>query len=145
MAYDLHTMPKTLRLFLFRCTLLAFLFSAVVPFFAVYDLPQAQASQAELASLFGEKILICSDRGFEWVSVADLQQGKHIPKTDSHLKCALCYVASKGGAHHQLSPVVLALDMPLGQSLRLHFSTHDALTVDQPERLTTPRAPPAFV
>lgn len=138
-------MPTSTRIFLFRLTLVAFLFSAVVPFFAVYELPESPAQQEQLAGLFGEKILICTEKGFEWVALDDLRHGKHQPTPDSHLKCAMCYVSSKGGAHHQLGPAALALDMPLGQALRVHFAYRDGLSLMPVERPANPRAPPAFV
>lgn len=141
--YDHPIMTKHVRALLFRFALIAFLFSAVVPFFAVYDLPGSPAEQERLAQLFGEKILICSEKGFEWVRLADIGQGEHQPKPDSHLKCALCYVASKGAAHHPLSSV--ALDMPRGRVLRLHSPLVDTATGRLSERPANPRAPPAFV
>lgn len=133
------------RRMLFRFTLIAFLFSAVVPFFAVYELPEDHAQQAELASIFGDRILICTENGFEWVSLADLRQGEHQPHADSHLKCGLCYFTAKGGAHHQLSAVALSLDVPLNRALREHFPY--AAPVLTPVFLQTvaSRAPPVLV
>jgi hypothetical protein len=138
-------MSKNARLFLFRFTLIAFLFSAVVPFFAVYELPQSHSEQEELASLFGDQILICTEKGFEWISLADAQGGKLPHKRDSHLKCAMCFVTAKGGSHHQLSPLVLALDVPLGKELRQHFAPSAAVVDSIQQRPAAPRGPPAIV
>lgn len=66
---------------------LAIALSASLPFFAVHNPP------ARLASVFGEKILICSGDGFKWVTPADLQSGKEKPAPHSGDKCPLCYAA----------------------------------------------------
>lgn len=144
-GYIQRIMSKNVRFFLFRLTLIAFLFSAVVPFFAVYELPQTDSQQETLASLFGDKILICTENGFEWMSLADAQGGKLPHKRDSHLKCAMCFVTAKGGSHHQLSPVVLALDVPLGKALRQHFVSSASVVEGIYQRPSAPRAPPAIV
>lgn len=79
-----------------RITLLAFLLNAVLPFFAVYDVPTHQAFAKEMSSLFGEKVLICTGEGFKWVKWEDLQSGKEKHNPDSHYKCPLCYLAAHG-------------------------------------------------
>lgn len=86
-------------------TLIAFVMSVMLPFFAVYDVQQALASQPselsseEMSSLFGEKVLICTSDGFKWVSWEDLQNGKEQPKPHPQYQCALCYVAAHGAKH----------------------------------------------
>lgn len=79
-----------------RVTLLAFLLNAILPFFAVYNLQDNRAFAAEMASLFGEKVLICTGDGFKWVSWQELQNGKEKQHNSSHYQCALCYVAAHG-------------------------------------------------
>ncbi len=73
-------------------TLIAFLLNVMLPFFAVYNVEHPSLAK-EMASLFGEKILICTGDGFKWVKLADLESGKekHNP---SHYKCPLCYIAA---------------------------------------------------
>ncbi len=75
----------------------------MLPFYAIYDIPQALASEQldanQNASLFGEKILICTAEGFKLVSLADLQSGKEQPQKHPQYKCALCYVAAHGTNH----------------------------------------------
>lgn len=138
-------MSHAVRLFLLRCTLIAFFIGALVPFYAVYDLPQSHSEQAEMASIFGDKILICTERGFEWMRLSDVPQTPHSPAPEKHLKCAMCYMASKGGVHHQLSPVLLALGLPQGAALRVHFAYQSPVADTIHHHAAAPRAPPAFM
>lgn len=87
---------KFRRRFFSLCLFVAFLAHTLTPFFAVYNLSAVTAETKQLASLFGEKILICTGDGFKWVSLADLQNGKENPKPHPDYKCPLCYVASHG-------------------------------------------------
>jgi hypothetical protein len=86
-------------------TLIAFLMNVMLPFFAVYDVGQAMASEAEkssieeMSSVFGDKILICTSDGFKLVSIEDLQSGKEQPTPHPQYKCVLCYVAAHGTKH----------------------------------------------
>ena len=84
-------------------TLFTFFINVMLPFYAVYDIPKALASEQldanQNASLFGEKILICTAEGFKLVSLADLQSGKEQPKKHPQYKCALCYAAAHGTNH----------------------------------------------
>ena len=79
-----------------RIALFAFLLNALLPFFAVYDVPAHQSAAKEISSLFGDKVLICSGDGFKWVKWEDLQSGKEQHTPPSHYKCPLCYVAAHG-------------------------------------------------
>lgn len=80
---------------LISLTLLAFLLSAVVPFYATYAAPASAVTQPTDSSPFGDKILLCTANGFSWVSIADLKDGK-APQPDPGYKCPLCYLAGKG-------------------------------------------------
>ena len=78
-------------------TFMAFVMNALLPFFAVYTIPSAQAAeQEELSSPFGEKILICTSNGFKWVAWEELQNEEHHPVPSNDYKCPLCYVAAHG-------------------------------------------------
>lgn len=72
--------------------LFAFLLNVMVPFFAVYNVEHASAGR-EMASLFGEKILICTGDGFKWTKLTDLKSGKEKHKPSPY-KCPLCYLAA---------------------------------------------------
>ena len=75
--------------------LFAFLLNVMLPFFAVYDTTGNQASAKQMASLFGEKLLICTGDGFKWVKWEDIEkEGKH--HKPSGYQCALCYLAAHG-------------------------------------------------
>lgn len=72
----------------------AFLFQTLVPFFATYQVPQ-HASAKEMASLFGDKVLLCTREGFRFVSWDDVINGQQ-PEPSAQYECALCYVAANG-------------------------------------------------
>ncbi len=74
--------------------LIAFLLNALLPFFAVYNLP-SPPSVKQADALFGEKILICTGDGFKWVTWKELlKERRH--QSASHYKCPLCYLAAHG-------------------------------------------------
>ena len=83
-------------------TLVAFLTNVMLPFVALYDVPQAlasagpEASSEEMSSLFGETVFICTPDGFKWVSLEDLQNGKEQPEPHPQYQCAVCYGAAHG-------------------------------------------------
>lgn len=87
--------PITLRKYAF-VVLVAFLANAILPFFALYNPPATHEGIQRLASVFGDKILLCTGDGFKWVKLADLQSGKENPKPYHGYECPLCYAASHG-------------------------------------------------
>ncbi len=86
--------------YIFLVTLVAFLMNAILPFFAVYNLTTDHRAElgnsAEVSSLFGDKVLICTEDGFRWVSWEDIESGKENPEPHQEYKCPLCYVAANG-------------------------------------------------
>lgn len=76
-------------------TLAAFVFSGLIPFFAIYHVPDAEQVR-EMSSLFGEKVLICTADGFRLMSWKDLQSDRPQPKQHPDYQCAMCYVST----HH---------------------------------------------
>lgn len=78
--------------------LFAFLLNALLPFFAVYNVQDGHDNQSaarQMASLFGEKVLICTSDGFKWVKWADIEkEGK--PHKPSNYQCGICYLAAHG-------------------------------------------------
>ncbi|MGB1539405.1 MAG: DUF2946 family protein [Rickettsiales bacterium] len=96
-----------------------YVIALLIPFFAVYDVPNAEA--ASRASLFGDSILICTEDGFKWVKTAELAEGKHQPvSSDSkHFSCGLCVLAATGIAFAAMhTPVALLSPAEEGQSFR---------------------------
>lgn len=80
-------------------TVIAFLMNVMLPFFAVYNVSKAIASDSTdetTSSIFGEKLLICTADGFKLVPLEDLQNGKEKPTPHSDFECALCYVSAQG-------------------------------------------------
>lgn len=73
--------------------LMAFVFNLLLSFFIPYSLSPSQASDEDsLASLIGDKILICTLNGYKWVSLSELQGGESTPQTELHFKCPLCFL-----------------------------------------------------
>lgn len=130
------------RRLVFQAALIAFMFGAVMPFFARYDGQIAKADEATLSALYGNEVFMCTQNGFEWVKVADLAKKQHAPKSDDHFKCALCYVAASGAGHAQIPPMVLAVSSHHARALRLHFAVADAPEFQRAYLPTSPRAPP---
>lgn len=143
-------MQRFLRIrIIWTTTLLAFLLGGLLPFFANYNVPelvqQAQSEEQQIASLFGDDILICTADGFKLVSLKDLREGgSESPSPHSDYECALCFVAAHGGkyapanaAHAIAAPVRLV-------SLRLRTTANHEVTHPQPLLTTPPRAPPVF-
>ncbi len=91
------TMHKNKKLsYLIKAVLAVFVFQIILPFFATYDVPvKNPASEKEISSIFGDKILLCTADGFKFVSWQDLQNGT-APKPHSDIKCPLCYVTVNG-------------------------------------------------
>ena len=85
---------------------IAFLVNVTLPYAVGYVAPQATSEQVadqELASLLGDKILICTSEGFKWVSWEDVQSGKEQPKPHTQFQCALCYLAAHGVGYFLIS------------------------------------------
>lgn len=112
-------------------TLLAFLLNALLPFYALYSveaaqsalLAQQQAKQTQdEASLFGDKVFICTADGFKWVSWAELQNSQKQPKEHPQYKCALCYVAAQS-THTALPTGAIAI-IPRPLLTQVTFASH---------------------
>lgn len=70
--------------------------STMIPFFAVYDSSPSDTAK-KIASLFGDKILICTGDGFKLIDLADIEtEQKNLPQ--DHYKCPLCFIAANGHA-----------------------------------------------
>lgn len=76
-------------------TLIAFLANVMLPFFAVYNIPPASATELEQSSDDQEKILICTQDGFKWASLKELQENEDQP-SHSQYECAMCYITAQG-------------------------------------------------
>lgn len=80
-------------------TILAFISSAFIPFFAVYDIQSVIAAEkSDNSSYAGKKILICTADGFKWVAFDALQNedNNHPSSNKKHYECPLCYVSAHG-------------------------------------------------
>ena len=65
--------------------------NTLLPFFATYS---DTTPPSGLASIFGEKVLICTSEGFTWVKLEDLLAGKSPAKPHKSYFCPLCYIAN---------------------------------------------------
>ncbi|MFW0777651.1 MAG: hypothetical protein ACN2B6_08035 [Rickettsiales bacterium] len=66
-------------------------FNTLLPFFAFY---QGQTEPSQLAKLFGDKVLICTSDGFQWVSWEDLKSGKIPVEQHKQFFCPACVIAA---------------------------------------------------
>jgi len=116
-----------------RLVLIAFLLNLALPFMAFYPASQtiSTAPQSELTSLLGERMLICTANGFEWVSWAELEQHSAPDSPHPQYQCSACYVTANSYqfASASLSMVGLVWG-PHPASIRAiparHFAIHFA-------------------
>ncbi len=116
----------------------AVVFSAMLPFFATYS---EKAPTSGLASLFGEKVLICTSEGFKWAKWEDLQAGK-APKSYKNYSCPLCYLAD--GLGKMLLAGGLAISLARFSRLQTSFELRTEYAFLRHSRAAHPRAPPRF-
>jgi hypothetical protein len=101
--YSSHRYVQPIKQHLWRFVLLAFVLSSLLPFFAVYSMPSAATVKA---SLFSDRILICTEDGFRWITRSEASRQKpHTP--NNHYQCALCFVAAHGLKHLVLAAAIL--------------------------------------
>lgn len=124
---------------LLRLTLIAFLFNALLPFFAVY---QAPANGAKLSAVFGEKMLLCTGDGFKLVSWDDLANGKEKSNPHKKFQCALCYVAAHGTGVAAMAPEVADQPAEIVQ-LAAFYSKEDSLPPERLWQSRHTRSPPS--
>lgn len=118
----------------------ALLLHMVLPFFATYQVP-AQVAAKNMASIFGEKLLLCTSEGFRLVKWEDIVSGKEKPKTHTQYQCPLCYVAAHG--QWIASPAMPAIATALPVPLLDFFSVHDeAVFAEHDWRKLRTRSPP---
>lgn len=129
-------------------TFIAFLLNVTLPFFAVYDfsriIASTQTENEQNASLFGDKILICTEDGFKFVSVEDLQDGKELPKKHPQYQCAMCYVSAHGTKHVMATAEVALVHYEYVQHVFYSIS-HDVTISQFSSRGFQTRAPPFIV
>ena len=80
-----------------------FFFNTTFPFLANYDPQSLKASTKEISSVFGDKILICTNDGFKWISTEDIQTGKEIPQKHKKYQCALCFITKNTSINSYLT------------------------------------------
>ncbi len=132
-----------LRRYLSLFLVVSLLLQAWIPFAANYDWSRMDVETAKSASIFGEKILICTAEGFRWVKWSDLQDGKVSHEPSKHYKCHQCYIAQHStGAPMQV--VALDVSVPLAVLRWLPSYTHTALSGDILWRHDKSRAPPVL-
>lgn len=125
-------------------TLVAFLLSALLPFFAVYNLPQNITNDTNLTRFAGNSILICTENGFKLVTLDDLKNNKEHPKPHPKYRCPLCYLAAHGLKHslNTTHAFILAPKKYTKLSWR-------PITASKLQKTTTiytlSRAPPAYI
>jgi len=68
-------------------TIFALILSALMPFYAIYQ-PISEENK-EIASLFGDKMLICTPSGFKWVDINEQQPSQH----SQQYQCPVCFMS----------------------------------------------------
>ena len=129
-----------LRDILLRFTTAAFLLQLMVPFYAVYGVSASHAQMAlENPAQFGEKVLICTSNGFEYVSWEALANDEGLGRSQhTNMKCPTCYVHAK--AMDAAKPVVMPLYVaPAAQKVAIARDAYVAYHVVQQQHA---RAPP---
>ena len=117
----------------------AIAFSTLLPFFATYNAP---ATPSNLASVFGEKVLICTGEGFTWVKLTDWLAGKTPIKQHKGYFCPLCYLAhSPMGKALLLTAAAVYLTRRNASGLSL-VSLGDSILKSLVRATSYPRAPP---
>lgn len=97
---------------------LALLVQTLLPFFALYQ-PPARMDAAQLASVFGEKILICSSQGFRFVTPEELAQSSQHEQTGPQYQCAVCYVSAHAQGIDPSAGVLAAASLSTPQAASL--------------------------
>ncbi len=125
--------------------LIAIMLNALLPFYAISSLASVQAAENNEYSLtFGEKILICTDGGFKWVTKEELQDIDTTFDYGSHLKCPLCYVLAHGQSNLLPADEQAAIYVPTRAAAPKAISSFD-LTISEIVLLGRfSRAPPVI-
>lgn len=116
--------------------LIAFLWSAVSPLFVSY-------AKTPDESVFGERILICTAKGFEWVKVGEASEDGS-GKEERHLKCALCYAHKQYVLDWHIASYSIDLGFPPPYIGQADFPDVLPPQADPPYFLFPSRAPPAM-
>lgn len=124
--------------------LVAFLLNVMLPFFAVYNAPTISLTESTYSAFFGEKILLCTEAGFELVSIEDIRSGAKTPKPHPDYECGLCYVHAHGFGNALFADAAIA-PLPVNHYQYIHFSTYTAPLGHMLQRSAPTRAPPAFL
>ena len=115
-------------------------FNTLLPFFAFY---QGQTEPSQLAKLFGDKVLICTSDGFQWVSWEDLKSGKVPVKQHKQFFCPLCLIAASPISKIlALGALVFVISRQLLTLLR--FAPTACMASQTAWSLSHSRAPPSF-
>lgn len=88
-------MQQARTYFLLTAVLFVFVVTSLMPFYAVLGGGGTSSLSANASSLFGEKILICTSAGYQWVSLAYFEKDAVSEPSDQHsgyLECPLCYL-----------------------------------------------------
>lgn len=120
------------------------LLHALLPFFALYQLPSHKAApSAAFSSLFGDTVLVCTAEGFRLVSWKDIQSGKTTITPHKQYQCPLCYVAAHGQGIQAAPPAAHTPALNAYPTAVAYLVSHDTPSRARlwQQRLT--RSPPA--
>lgn len=120
----------------------ALLVYTLLPFAAIYQVPLTQ-NTAKMASLFGDKVLLCTSDGFRLVSWDDIASGKFKQKEHKRYQCPLCQVAAQA---HYTAPADINSALTSITVSRIVFSASASSHIYDEKGWPPqqPRAPPVF-
>lgn len=117
--------------------------SNLLPYLASYNSNITPIKQ-DIAELLGGKILICTDSGFKWIDITELENHKKsIPS--EHYKCPLCYLTANS-SHAIFSSEFSLVNHELILATIISYSNSNRDLSSSIASHIQPRAPPlAFV
>lgn len=119
-----QAMRELRRKYILFAMLITFTISTMVPFFASYDTNVSETTK-ELAKIFGGKILLCTNDGFKFVDIKDLENNTHEP-SDKY-KCPLCYIKANSPKH--LIAKDIAFLQPISYYWQARYNYEDSLFI----------------
>lgn len=121
-------------------TLIAFLLQVMLPFFAIYSVP---ANAQAVPSVLGDKILICTADGFEWLTAKELAELPETPENHPDFSCAMCYVSAHAMGDTPPTSGILLSDVP-AEYRRIQVASGAILPTYNRSLAHLTRAPPVF-
>ncbi len=93
------------HIWIYHSVIIALILGSLLPFLAAFP----SAISASSPTSFGDKILICTIDGYQWISKSDWDEG-NIPAPSNHVKCPVCVLSAFGATtYHTPEPLIAPL------------------------------------